>query len=50
MASAEMLFENVDNGQMTTTEGRRMPAYNISKSMSFRLRWAKNLKISDTMV
>ena len=34
MASEEMLFENVD--------GRRMPTYTISSTMSLRLRWAKN--------
>ena len=36
MASEEMSFESVD-------DGRRMPAYTISSSMSPRLRWAKIL-------
>ena len=47
MASKEMSFENVDRWWRTddgrTTDGRQMPAYTISSTMSLQLRWAKNL-------
>ena len=38
MASEEMLFEDVDDGQTTTTDERQMPAYTINSPMSLRLR------------
>ena len=36
MASEEMSFENVDDGRLTTTDGRRMPAYTINSPISRR--------------
>ena len=38
MASEEISFENVDDGERT--DGRRMPAYTIRSPMSLPLRWA----------
>ena len=44
MASEEMSFENVDDGRMTSTDGRRMPAYTRNSPMS-RRGGAKNVTL-----
>ena len=58
MASEEMSFENVDGRRRrtddegdgrttTTTDGRRMPGYNISSLISLRLRCANKYYIPE---
>ena len=44
--SSDEMFENVNDGRTTMTDGRQMPAYTISSLMSLRLRWAKITAIS----